>query len=71
MNVDAIIRHAGWVLFAWVFVNQSGVPVPVVPTLVAAGALAGRARAISCAPEVPAGVTSSVASALIETPLPT
>src|SRR5438132_697386 len=48
MNVDAIIRHAGWVLFAWVFVDQSGVPVPVVPTLVAAGALAGRGGA-SCA----------------------
>jgi membrane protein DedA with SNARE-associated domain len=48
MNVDAIIRHAGWVLFAWVFVNQSGVPVPVVPTLVAAGALAGRGGS-SCA----------------------
>ena len=29
MNVDAIIHHAGWVLFAWVFVNQSGVSVPV------------------------------------------
>src|SRR5258706_5449369 len=42
MNADAIIHHAGWVLFVWVFVNQSGVPVPVVPTLVAAGALAGR-----------------------------
>src|SRR5437867_2131289 len=38
MNVDAIIHHAGWVLFVWVFVNQSGVPVPVVPSLVAAGA---------------------------------
>ena len=48
MNVDAIIHHAGWVLFAWVFVNQSGVPVPVVPTLVAAGALAGRGGS-SCA----------------------
>src|SRR2546427_8979795 len=48
MNVDAVIHHAGWVLFAWVFVNQSGVPVPVVPTLVAAGALAGRGGS-SCA----------------------
>src|SRR5437899_4235732 len=48
MNSDAIIQHAGWVLFAWVFVNQSGVPVPVVPSLVAAGALAGRGGS-SCA----------------------
>src|SRR5438309_2422883 len=48
MNVDAIIHHAGWVLFVWVFVNQSGVPVPVVPSLMAAGALAGRGGS-SCA----------------------
>src|SRR5437660_2293878 len=48
MNVDAMIHHAGWVLFVWVFVNQSGVPVPVVPWLVAAGALAGRGGS-SCA----------------------
>src|SRR2546428_4305664 len=48
MNVDAIIHHAGWVLFVWVFVNQSGVPVPVVPSLVAADALAGRGGS-SCA----------------------
>src|SRR5213083_594132 len=48
MNVDAIIHHAGWVLFVWVFVNQSGVPVPVVPSLVAAGALPGRGGS-SCA----------------------
>src|SRR6266478_4359561 len=39
MNVDAMIHHAGWVLFVWVFVNQSGVPVPVVPSLVADAAL--------------------------------
>ena len=41
MNVDVVIQHAGC-LFVWVFLNQSGVPVPVVPSLVAAGALAGR-----------------------------
>jgi hypothetical protein len=23
MNVDAIIHHAGWFLFVWVFANQS------------------------------------------------
>src|SRR5690242_19695563 len=42
MNVELIIHHAGWVLFVWVFANQSGIPVPVVPSLVAAGALAHR-----------------------------
>jgi hypothetical protein len=26
MTVDAIVHHAGWVLFVWVFANQAGVP---------------------------------------------
>jgi membrane protein DedA with SNARE-associated domain len=33
-------QHVVWLLFAWVFVNQAGVPIPVVPSLLAAGALA-------------------------------
>jgi membrane protein DedA with SNARE-associated domain len=37
-------EHAMW-LFAWVAVNQSGVPIPVVPSSVAAGALAGAGHA--------------------------
>ncbi len=36
-----ILEHATWFLFAWVFCNQAGVPVPVVPALLGAGALAG------------------------------
>jgi len=36
-----ILEHAGLFLFAWVFGNQVGVPVPVVPALLGAGALAG------------------------------
>ena len=36
-----ILEHAGWFLFAWVFGNQAGVPVPVVPALLGVGALAG------------------------------
>jgi membrane protein DedA with SNARE-associated domain len=36
-----ILEHATWFLFAWVFCNQAGVPVPVIPALVGAGALAG------------------------------
>ena len=36
-----ILEHAEWFLFAWVFGNQAGVPVPVVPVLLGAGALAG------------------------------
>ena len=36
-----LLEHATWFLFAWVFCNQAGVPVPVVPALLGAGALAG------------------------------
>jgi membrane protein DedA with SNARE-associated domain len=41
-------EHAIW-LFAWVALNQGGVPIPVVPSLVAAGALAsaGHAKLLS------------------------
>ena len=34
-----------WLLFAWVFANQGGVPIPVVPSLLAVGALAGTGHA--------------------------
>src|SRR5919198_5651449 len=36
-----ILNHAELILFAWVLANQGGVPVPVVPALIGAGALAG------------------------------
>src|SRR4029453_19047481 len=36
-----ILEHATWFLFGWVFCNQAGIPVPVIPALVGAGALAG------------------------------
>jgi len=39
-----ILDHAEWFLFAWVFGNQAGVPVPVVPALLGAGALAKSGR---------------------------
>src|SRR5256712_8730016 len=64
MNVDAIIHHAGWVLFAWVFVNQSGVPVPVVPSLVAADALAGRGGS-SCAVMLAAAAGAAPSAAMV------
>jgi membrane protein DedA with SNARE-associated domain len=34
-------QHVPWALFVWVLANQGGVPVPVAPWLLAAGALAG------------------------------
>jgi membrane protein DedA with SNARE-associated domain len=36
-----VAGYAYWILFAWTLANQGGVPVPVVPALVGAGALAG------------------------------
>jgi membrane protein DedA with SNARE-associated domain len=33
---------AEWALFVWVLANQGGVPIPVVPALLGAGALTGR-----------------------------
>ncbi len=38
---DFLIRHGHSVLFVWVLVEQLGVPVPAMPLLLAAGALAG------------------------------
>ena len=39
-----ILDHVEWVLFGWVLANQGGVPMPVVPGLLAAGALAASGR---------------------------
>jgi len=39
-----ITEYASWILFAWILANQAGVPVPVVPALLGAGALAGSGR---------------------------
>src|SRR5213080_2406929 len=38
---DFLIRHGHSVLFFWVLVEQMGVPIPAMPLLLAAGALAG------------------------------
>jgi membrane protein DedA with SNARE-associated domain/rhodanese-related sulfurtransferase len=36
-----VVRHGYLVVFAWVFVQQAGLPIPVTPLLLVAGALAG------------------------------
>ena len=43
-TLDFLVRHGITVLFAAVFVEQMGVPLPAVPWLLAAGALAGAGR---------------------------
>jgi membrane protein DedA with SNARE-associated domain len=40
-TVEFLLHHGYVVLLAWVFAEQSGVPVPSIPLLLAAGALAG------------------------------
>src|SRR5712692_529827 len=42
--LDFLLRHGYVVLLGWVFVEQIGLPVPTVPLLLAAGALAGAGR---------------------------
>ena len=39
-----LVRHGYTLLFVWVFVEQLGLPLPSVPLLLAAGALAGTGR---------------------------
>src|SRR5439155_11344483 len=42
--IEFLLHHGYLVLLAWVFAEQIGVPVPSVPLLLAAGALAGAGR---------------------------
>ena len=57
------VEHAMW-LFAWVAVNQGGLPVPVVPSLVAAGALAAAGHA-SLSTVIPLIVGASLVADLV------
>ena len=43
-TLEFLVRHGYTVLFAWVFVEQIGLPIPTVPMLLASGALAGTGR---------------------------
>src|SRR5271170_8460375 len=40
-TIEFLLHHGYVVLLAWVFAEQAGVPVPSLPLLLAAGALAG------------------------------
>src|SRR5712664_4179978 len=42
--IEFLVRHGALVLFAAVFVEQLGVPLPAAPWLLAAGALAGTGK---------------------------
>src|SRR5258708_2495913 len=43
-TLEFLLHHGHAVLLAWVFVEQIGLPVPSLPILLAAGALAGSGR---------------------------
>ncbi len=43
-TISFLVRHGYTVLFAWVFAEQIGLPLPSAPLLLAAGALAGTGR---------------------------
>ncbi len=42
--LEFILRHGYMVLLAWVFAEQAGLPIPSIPLLLAAGALAGAGK---------------------------
>jgi membrane protein DedA with SNARE-associated domain/rhodanese-related sulfurtransferase len=39
--VEALIQHGYWILLAWVLLDQLALPIPALPMILAAGALAG------------------------------
>ena len=43
-TLQFVVRHGYMLVFAWVFVEQAGLPVPSAPLLLAAGALSGMHR---------------------------
>jgi membrane protein DedA with SNARE-associated domain len=43
-TLEFLVRHGYVVLLGWVFVEQIGLPIPSIPLLLAAGALAGSGR---------------------------
>ncbi len=43
-TIDFLLRHGYAVLFFWVLLEQVGLPIPSIPLLLAAGALAGAGR---------------------------
>lgn len=42
--VEFFVRHGDSVLFAWIFAEQAGLPIPAVPLLLAVGAMANSGR---------------------------
>jgi membrane protein DedA with SNARE-associated domain len=62
--LQLLLDHGYLVLFVWVAGEQAGLPIPAVPALLAAGALAGAGR-MSLPLSLGAGVAASLASDLL------
>ena len=43
-TLEFVVRHGYWLVLAWVFAEQAGLPIPSAPLLLAVGALAGTHR---------------------------
>jgi membrane protein DedA with SNARE-associated domain len=43
-TLEFLQRHSHWLVFVWIFIDQLGVPIPAVPLLIGAGALAGTGK---------------------------
>jgi membrane protein DedA with SNARE-associated domain len=61
--IEVLTRHGYTVVFWWVFAEQIGLPIPAVPVLLAAGALAGGGRLAL----LPALLAAAVASLVSDT----
>jgi len=60
VTLDFLVRHGYSVVFGWMLLEQLGLPVPAIPVLLAAGALAGAGRL-----SLPLALAASTAAALL------
>ncbi len=56
--LDVLVRYGYLVVFGWVFAEQIGLPIPAMPVLLAAGAMAGTGRLSLVVVLVLAGIAS-------------
>lgn len=63
-SIQFLVRHGYSVLFVWVFAEQIGLPLPAIPFLLAAGALAGAGR-LNFAITIGVAVLASLVSDII------
>jgi hypothetical protein len=62
--VDVLVRYGYLVVFGWVFAEQIGLPIPAMPVLLAAGAMAGTGRLSLVLVLVLAGIASLVSDVI-------